>query len=100
MCGGLSGHECGLSAVCAAVSTVLLKNAASVLPLQKGAKIALIGFATDGAVVHAGGSGSVVPSFIVTPLSAQHCSLVRLVHHASRLHYLIIAACKSKLAVV
>ena len=50
----------------AAVSTVLLKNEASVLPLQKGAKIALIGFATDGAVVHAGGSGSVVPSFIVT----------------------------------
>jgi len=52
-----------------AVSTVLLKNAASVLPLQKGAKIALIGFATDGAVVHAGGSGSVVPSFIVNPLA-------------------------------
>lgn len=51
-----------------AVSTVLLKNAGGVLPLPQGKKIALIGFASSNAVVHAGGSGSVVPSFVVAPL--------------------------------
>ena len=51
-----------------ALSTVLLKNEGNVLPLPAGKKIALIGFASDGAVVHAGGSGSVVPSYVASPL--------------------------------
>ena len=55
-----------------AVSTVLLKNDGGVLPLPLSASspksIALIGFAGDGAVVHGGGSGSVVASYTVTPL--------------------------------
>lgn len=57
-----------------AASTVLLKNANSAskvapLPLQKqGQKIALIGRASDNCFTHSGGSGSVEPSRIVTPL--------------------------------
>jgi hypothetical protein len=71
-----------------ATATVLLKNEAppgsstKLLPLVataavdtasgeqngKSASIAVIGFGTDGAVVHGGGSGSVAPSYIVTPL--------------------------------
>lgn len=51
-----------------AISTVLLKNAGGVLPLPQGKKIALIGFASSNVVVHAGGSGSVVPSIVATPL--------------------------------
>lgn len=51
-----------------AISTVLLKNDGNILPLPKNKKIALIGFATSNAVVHGGGSGSVVPSFVATPL--------------------------------
>jgi beta-glucosidase len=50
-----------------ALSTVLLKNDGDVLPLPADKKIAVIGFGTDGAVVHAGGSGSVVASYIATP---------------------------------
>lgn len=50
-----------------AVSTVLLKNDKSVLPLPKDKKIAVIGFGKQGAVIHGGGSGSVVASFISTP---------------------------------
>eukprot|EP00931_Biecheleriopsis_adriatica_P075811 TRINITY_DN49598_c0_g1_i1.p1 TRINITY_DN49598_c0_g1~~TRINITY_DN49598_c0_g1_i1.p1 ORF type:complete len:727 (-),score=142.39 TRINITY_DN49598_c0_g1_i1:78-2258(-) len=54
----------------AASSTVLLKNTDALLPLpsEKPIKIAVLGFADDNAVVHGGGSGSVVPSFISTPL--------------------------------
>lgn len=51
-----------------AESTVLLKND-GLLPLQRGKSIAIIGFGDAGAVVHGGGSGSVVPSFIATPLA-------------------------------
>jgi len=51
-----------------AASTVLLKNDGAILPLSKGKKIALIGFAGVGAVVHGGGSGSVVPSYTVSPM--------------------------------
>jgi len=51
-----------------AVSTVLLKNTGGVLPLPKDKHVALVGFIDEGAVVHGGGSGSVVPSHIVTPL--------------------------------
>ena len=49
-----------------AVSTVLLKNTGSILPLKNSAKvtIAVIGLADQGAVVHGGGSGSVVPSYV------------------------------------
>jgi beta-glucosidase len=52
-----------------AASTVLLKNEDGVLPLQAGAHIAVIGFGDVGAVVHGGGSGSVVPSYVATPLT-------------------------------
>ena len=57
-----------------AASTVLLKNTnsgskAPSLPLQKqGQKIAFIGRASDNCFTHSGGSGSVEPSRIVTPL--------------------------------
>ena len=53
-----------------AQSTVLLKNDGGILPLSKSSSVALIGFASDNAVVHGGGSGSVVPSYISTPLAA------------------------------
>jgi beta-glucosidase len=53
-------------------STVLLKNAGGVLPLKSGASglgsVAVLGFGSDNAIVHAGGSGSVVPSHVATPL--------------------------------
>lgn len=61
-----------------AASTALLKNSdvklasgrkGPPLPLQKqGQKIAFIGHASDTCFTHSGGSGSVVPSRIVTPL--------------------------------
>lgn len=57
----------------AAVSQVLLKNENNALPLPKtGGKrsIAVIGFGGDNAVVHGGGSGSVVPSYVVPPKDA------------------------------
>jgi beta-glucosidase len=57
-----------------AQSTVLLKNNKAVLPLPQNKKIAIIGFGKEGAVIHGGGSGSVVASFISTPfdgISAQ-----------------------------
>jgi len=50
------------------LSTVLLKNEGGVLPLPQGRHLAVIGLADASAPVHAGGSGSVVPSFIATPL--------------------------------
>jgi len=54
-----------------AESTVLLKNERGVLPIKKGRTVAIIGLAdTNNALSHAGGSGSVVPSFIATPLSS------------------------------
>jgi len=49
-------------------STVLLKNEGGLLPLPADESLALIGFAGRGAVTHGGGSGSVVPSYVVTPL--------------------------------
>jgi len=57
-----------------AQSTVLLKNNNGILPLPQNKKIAIIGFGKDGAVIHGGGSGSVVASFVSTPfdgISAQ-----------------------------
>lgn len=51
-----------------AASTVLLQNL-DVLPLKEPTSIALIGFADKYAVVHGGGSGSVVPSYIVSPMT-------------------------------
>eukprot|EP00041_Stephanoeca_diplocostata_P020071 m.441232 g.441232 ORF g.441232 m.441232 type:complete len:765 (+) comp21468_c0_seq4:58-2352(+) len=59
-----------------AESHVLVKNDDAVLPIKKSAKIALIGLADNRTIVHAGGSGSVVPSFIATPqfgLAAAGC---------------------------
>lgn len=50
------------------VSTVLLKNEGGTLPLAKGQKLAVLGFADLGTVVHAGGSGKVMPSFVAKPL--------------------------------
>jgi len=58
-----------------AVSTVLLKNQDGLLPLPSGAAangkhFCVLGFAADdNAVVHGGGSGSVVPSYIALPLT-------------------------------
>jgi len=52
----------------AAASTVLLKNEGSILPLAPSTNLAVIGLAADAAVTHGGGSGSVVPSYIVKPL--------------------------------
>jgi beta-glucosidase len=57
-----------------AASTVLLKNSnlaskAAPLPLLKqGQRIAFIGRASDNCFTHSGGSGSVQPSRVVTPL--------------------------------
>jgi len=51
----------------AAASTVLLKNDGGLLPLPQGKKVALIGFADQNAVIGGGGSGSVVPSYLVSP---------------------------------
>lgn len=51
-----------------AMSHVLVKNKGDLLPLKnKQIKIALIGLADNRTIVHGGGSGSVVPSFIATP---------------------------------
>jgi len=52
-----------------AISHVLLKNEGGVLPLSQNKKIAIIGFGSSNAVVHGGGSGSVVPSFVASPLA-------------------------------
>jgi beta-glucosidase len=52
-----------------AKATALLKNDNNILPLEKDATIAVIGFGDIGAVNHGGGSGNVVPSFVATPLS-------------------------------
>eukprot|EP00413_Alexandrium_margalefii_P039480 CAMPEP_0204586102 /NCGR_PEP_ID=MMETSP0661-20131031/47296_1 /ASSEMBLY_ACC=CAM_ASM_000606 /TAXON_ID=109239 /ORGANISM="Alexandrium margalefi, Strain AMGDE01CS-322" /LENGTH=628 /DNA_ID=CAMNT_0051595715 /DNA_START=27 /DNA_END=1913 /DNA_ORIENTATION=- len=51
-----------------ALSTVLLKNDGGVLPLPRGKRLALLGFAAGNAVVHGGGSGSVVASYVAHPL--------------------------------
>ena len=60
-----------LSALC----TVLLKNTGQLLPLSPHKKVAVIGFGSDNAVVHAGGSGSVVPSSVVSPLQGVNAVL-------------------------
>lgn len=52
----------------AALGTVLLRNEGNLLPLVKSKKIAVIGLADAKAIYHAGGSGSVEPSFVSTPL--------------------------------
>lgn len=53
-----------------AATTVLLKNSGGVLPLpSNNVHLALIGFADDNAVIGGAGSGSVVPSKLVTPLT-------------------------------
>lgn len=54
------------------LSTVLLKNENETLPLLKNSqlKIAVIGFGGANAVVHGGGSGSVVASYTVKPIDA------------------------------
>lgn len=56
----------------AAASTVLLKNSDKTLPLPAGTtkKFAVLGFGSDNAVVHGGGSGSVVPSYVAKPVDA------------------------------
>jgi len=53
-----------------AESTVLLKNEKTTLPLAKGQKLALIGFASDDAraLAYGHGSGEVSPSYYVSPL--------------------------------
>jgi len=52
-------------------STVLLKNQDGVLPLPRGAKLALIGFASENgrALSFGHGSGEVAPSYYVSPLA-------------------------------
>tara|TARA_B110000208_G_C11438619_1_gene309960 strand:+ start:27 stop:581 length:555 start_codon:yes stop_codon:yes gene_type:complete len=52
------------------LSTVLLKNTDKALPLPKGTSktFAVLGFGSDNAVVHGGGSGSVVASYTVKPI--------------------------------
>lgn len=54
-----------------AEATVLLKNEANVLPLPKGKKLALIGFASENgkALAYGHGSGEVKPSYYVSPLA-------------------------------
>ena len=60
-----SEASCASARNLAAKSTVLLKNDGGILPLPKsGKKFALLGLASDNCVVHGGGSGSVVPSYI------------------------------------
>ena len=51
-----------------AASTVLLKNENKILPLKTSAKIAVIGRAGDDAYTHGGGSGTVSPARVITPL--------------------------------
>lgn len=51
-----------------AQGTVLLKNEGGLLPLHSSSSLALIGFASDGAITHGDGSGTVTPSRLVTPL--------------------------------
>lgn len=51
------------------LGTVLLRNEGQLLPLRKtGQRVAVIGLADEKAIYHAGGSGSVEPSFVSTPL--------------------------------
>lgn len=51
-----------------AMGTVLLKNAAGLLPLPRDKKLAVVGLAGRDAVFHGAGSGAVAPSNIFTPL--------------------------------
>lgn len=54
----------------AANSTVMLKNSGSILPLQPAddLKVAIIGLANSTVVTGGTGSGSVIPSYLVSPL--------------------------------
>jgi beta-glucosidase len=54
----------------AAASTVLLKNSNNLLPLKQGIKLAVVGLASSDAITGGGGSGSVIPSYLLTPLAA------------------------------
>ena len=61
-----------------AQSTVLLQNNGGVLPLDAASigSVCVIGFAAENnTVVHAGGSGSVVPSHITSPLDGIHAAV-------------------------
>ncbi|CAE7379029.1 bglB, partial [Symbiodinium pilosum] len=51
-----------------AKGTVLLRNEGNILPLTRGKRVAVIGLADAKAIYHAGGSGSVQPSSVSTPL--------------------------------
>jgi len=51
-----------------AKGTVLLRNEGGLLPLAPGKRVAVIGLADANAIYHGGGSGSVQPSFVSTPL--------------------------------
>ena len=42
---------------------------------KSGQKIAVLGLAADDAVVHGGGSGSVAPSFVSTPLAGMRAAV-------------------------
>lgn len=61
-----------------AVSHVLIKNEGDILPLPSKLtagkrQVAVFGLAdSSNTIVHGGGSGSVVPSFIVSPLESVH----------------------------
>jgi beta-glucosidase len=63
-------NEASLASVrrLSAISTVMLKNNGNMLPLPQGKKLAVLGFGGTNAVVHGGGSGSVVPSYVATPI--------------------------------
>lgn len=52
-----------------AAATVLLKNA-GVLPIKAGSKVVLIGSDATNPTVHGGGSGSVAPTYIISPEAA------------------------------
>eukprot|EP00051_Salpingoeca_urceolata_P028005 m.484425 g.484425 ORF g.484425 m.484425 type:complete len:780 (-) comp23350_c0_seq1:125-2464(-) len=51
-----------------AAGTVLVQNKDGVLPLKNVTKVALIGKAAAQPTVHGGGSGSVVPPYVISPL--------------------------------
>ena len=52
-----------------AAATVLLKND-GVLPIKAGVKIVLIGGDATNPTVHGGGSGSVAPTYVISPVEA------------------------------
>jgi beta-glucosidase len=62
-------HNSWLARNISAASTVLLKNN-GILPLKPGKKIVLIGADALSPFVHGGGSGSVQPTYTISPFSA------------------------------